>query len=100
MRAVGAFDTAVELGAAWWQQEEQEAEAPARLFELGHELRSTIDLNCPDGKRGTRDEVVEGTAGEEGGGIRGNGRDGPAADNIDGGERTTTPVGMIADGAR
>lgn len=48
--ALGAFDVAVELRGAWWQDEEADAAFLAGGLELGHELGATVDLNSFHGK--------------------------------------------------
>src|SRR5207253_4189335 len=48
--AIGAFDSAVEFGRAWGQDEQMEAPLLASLFELGGELGTAVDLHRPDRK--------------------------------------------------
>ena len=57
--AVASLDAAVELGRAWWQHVEFDFPPLALGLELGHELRSAIDLDGLDGERHIGLELVE-----------------------------------------
>src|SRR6266849_2703932 len=53
VRAMGAFDVAIELGTARWQDEEVDALGSAGLFEGGLELAAAVDLDGPHGEAET-----------------------------------------------
>ena len=68
MGAVGAFDAAVELGGAGRQGEQEDAAEPALGLELGHELRSAVDLEGADREGHARLEGIQEEGGRRGGG--------------------------------
>lgn len=84
--AVGPLDATVELGAAGWEFDEEDALLLAGVLEAGHEFRAAVDLDGADRKRAAFDECLQCFRGEVGGGVGGNRRHGPAADDINGGE--------------
>src|SRR3990172_5192189 len=82
---VEALDPAVELGAVGRVDEEEEATVTAGSLEVGHELRATVDLDGAD-REGHAHQCIEGTHGERGGGVGGDGGSGKAADHVHGAE--------------
>lgn len=59
MGAVGAFDVAVEFGRARRQYEEEDVALAAGVLELGHELRTAVDLDGADRERHACDDRIQ-----------------------------------------
>lgn len=84
--AVGTFDSAIEFRTAGREFEEEDTFLLAGIFELGHVLRPTVDLNGADGEGSAGDEFIEGAGCRGGSGVGSDSRHRPTADDIDGRE--------------
>ena len=66
--AIGALDTAVQLGRSGWQHIEWNVQFLAGCFELGHEFTAAIDLDRLDLERRLLLEILQKASGADGGG--------------------------------
>ena len=86
VRAMGAFDVAIELGTARWQDEEVDALGSAGLFEGGLELAAAVDLDGPHGEAETGEVLGEDALGHRTVLAIMDGEDVLPADDVAGGE--------------
>ena len=69
--AIGPFHAAVELGTAWWEQEELDGGVTHALFEDVHDLGAAIDLDGSYGEGHAFADGRQGSPGRGGGSIAG-----------------------------